>query len=354
MTRHYGKLLLLLMAAVSFPSKLPAAAGKDGAAFLNIPVGARPAALGASYTSLADDAYAATWNPAGLGDLKSTEFSAQHLSYLDTMHYEYMSLALPSGFGASVQYLGSGDIEKRDEFNAVQGDFSNSFASYNLAYGHAFSDQLSLGLTGKMIHAKLDSVSAKAFAADFGGLMRPRGNLSLAVTLTNVGSKLKFLETGDSLPTTLRAGVSFKPATQWLMTAEGAYRKSGVASFHTGVEWRPISMLSLRSGFRTDTVKELSPLAGVTTGMGLHVWGHELAYAWLPYGDLGTTHYVSLVMKFGEAQETKRNLIRYQKIKSHRLAQDSQEIDLEYMQLMELLNETEERTAQRANEEDRI
>src|SRR5437870_4473282 len=96
-----------------------AGSGTEGAAFLDIPVGAGPAAMGSAYTALASDAYAATYNPAGLGFLNSTQFSGQHLSYLDTLHYEYMSFAVPfhqgSALGGSIQYLGSGDVSGMDK-----------------------------------------------------------------------------------------------------------------------------------------------------------------------------------------------------------------------------------------------
>src|SRR6266704_1716444 len=98
-----------------------ASSGTEGASFLDIPVGAGPAALGSAYTALATNAYAPVWNPAGLGMLSGNELAGQHLSYLDSMHYEYMSFVHPfdkshesnvhRGLGFSVQYLGSGDID---------------------------------------------------------------------------------------------------------------------------------------------------------------------------------------------------------------------------------------------------
>src|SRR5258708_18728116 len=77
------------------PLPIYASSGTEGAAFLDIPVGAAPAAMGAAYTALANDAYAPTWNPGGLGLLESTQLSGQHVSYLDTLHYEYFSIAVP-------------------------------------------------------------------------------------------------------------------------------------------------------------------------------------------------------------------------------------------------------------------
>jgi len=329
--------------------------GTEGAAFLDIPVGAGPAALGGSYAALAKDAYAATYNPAGLGFLDAPQFSGQHLSYLDTLHYEYLSFALPfkpssdcatkegcasTAIGGSVQYLGTGDVAGMDEAGTATGDFSSYYAAYNLALGHSFTDKISLGLTGKLITAKLADVSASAFAADLGGMYKVQSNLMLGATLTNLGSDLKFLDQPDSLPMAAHVGAGFRPDAHWLMTGEVVFPKTGLASFHSGLEWRPIDLLSLRTGFRTDTLKELSTLAGVSAGLGLNMWGQELAYAYLPYGDLGNTHYISLLMKFGEVDRAKRNLIQYQHIKKHQTVENSGTSDSnpDYMQLMELLN----------------
>src|SRR4051812_41947925 len=96
-------------------SPLHATSATEGAAFLNIPVGAGPAALGSAYSALATDAYAPVWNPAGLGQLNGIQVEGQHLSYLETIHYEHTSAVFPNrektaGLGVAIQYLGTGDI----------------------------------------------------------------------------------------------------------------------------------------------------------------------------------------------------------------------------------------------------
>ncbi|OGR91334.1 MAG: hypothetical protein A2992_04990 [Elusimicrobia bacterium RIFCSPLOWO2_01_FULL_59_12] len=102
-------------------------------------------------------------------------------------------------------------------------------------------------------------------------------------------------------------------------------------------------MLAIRAGYRTETLDNLSALAGVSAGLGLNVWGQELAYAWLPYGDLGDTHYVSLVMRLGHGPDAQKNLIQYQNIRTHSAAdkdgpRPGGEIAPEEQQWMELLN----------------
>src|SRR6266568_330445 len=180
--------LVALLCLLALPARfLWASSGTEGASFLDIPVGAGPAALGSAYTPLATNAYAPVWNPAGLGMLSGNEMAGQHVSYLESMHYEFLSFVHPfdkshesnvhRGLGFSVQYLGSGDIDRTDVVNNVPvnngdpiGTFSSYFASYNLSYGQTLTDQLALGLTGKMIRAKIDDVSASAYAADLAGL----------------------------------------------------------------------------------------------------------------------------------------------------------------------------------------
>src|ERR1017187_2216787 len=117
--RAHQKIGLLLFCVFLYPCSIShASSGAEGASFLNIPVGAGPAALGAAYTALATDAYAPTWNAAGLGFLVSTQMSSQHLAYLDPNYYEYASFVHPlkigRALGASVQYFGSGEIPGTD------------------------------------------------------------------------------------------------------------------------------------------------------------------------------------------------------------------------------------------------
>jgi len=101
-------------------------------------------------------------------------------------------------------------------------------------------------------------------------------------------------------------------------------------------------MFHLRAGFRTDTVSGLSPLAGLSTGMGITLWGQELSYAWLPYGDLGSTQYLSMVLRFGAHSEDGQNIIQSKNFWPHDPGSNhssAEDFDPETRQLMQLLNE---------------
>ena len=134
-----------------------------------------------------------------------------------------------------------------DQGNSA-GSFSGYYASYSLAYGRTFIDKLSLGLTGKLIAAKLGDVSAHAYAADFGGMYKMARHLTLAATLTNLGSKLKFLNEGDSLPLAFHIAAAYQPTQHWLFTGEGVYPQTRLASFHLGMVGRKKTSRALSKG----------------------------------------------------------------------------------------------------------
>jgi hypothetical protein len=354
----------LLGIAALLPLKGYAAAGSEGASFLEIPVGAGPAAMGSAYTALATNAYAPTWNPAGLGLISGTEVAAQHLAYLESIHYEYLSGVYPlpeekgssthRGIGFSAQYLGSGDITATDQTGNSIGSFSSHYGAYNLSYGQTLGEKFALGATTKWINAGIADVSANAFGVDLGGMYRPTSKLNLGTSLTNIGTPLKFISEGDSLPLAWHLGAAYTASSHWLVTTEGVYEKYGMGSFHIGGEWRPLEAISMRLGYKTDTLSGLSAIAGLTAGLGIHAWGQEFAYAWAPYGDLGNAQYFSVLVHFGEREEAKRNLIQYQTIKKHRTVRTNQGergekgSEPEYQQLMQLLSDDESHLAQRS------
>jgi len=301
-------LLAIFLFAVSGKTAW-SASGTEGASFLDIPVGGAPAALGSAYTAQANDAYAPVWNPAGLGFLHSAEFTGTHLNYVTPVYYEHAGLVVPlgksdennsrpAGLGASVQYLGTNSIDARDESGHPNGSFTAAFAAYSLAYGQKLSETLSLGLTAKMITEKISDATANAYASDLGALYKPTSRLSIGAVAANIGSNVKFVNEADPLPLSGRLGATYQIRPQWDVSAEGVYRKTGLASGALGIEWRYGEMFSFRAGYNTAHTQELGAASGVTAGLGLFFWGQEFSYAWVPMGDLGQTHYFSLVFRW--------------------------------------------------------
>jgi hypothetical protein len=116
--------------------------------------------------------------------------------------------------------------------------------------------------------------------------------------MTNFGSKLTFLDQHDSLPLAFHLGGAYDATPRLSVALEGVYPQTGLASARTGLEWRPVDEIALRAGYRTDTLKGLSPIAGLSLGVGFKLYGQTLSYAWIPMGDLGSTQYISVLIQF--------------------------------------------------------
>ncbi|MBI4424134.1 MAG: PorV/PorQ family protein [Elusimicrobia bacterium] len=282
-------------------------AGSEGASFLDIPVGGRPAGLGSAYSSLATDSHAAVWNPAGLGNLSQAEASVMHLSYLEGMSYESLGLAAPvgkaHGVGGTLQYFRAGSLSATDASGGSAGDFGGYFLSASLGYGRRLLPGLSVGAAGRLITAQIAGVGASAFAADLGALARPASRLRLSAVVANLGSGLRFLDESDPLPTQLRLGSALIVTRSVLVALEGVRAFRSDDSVHAGVEWRPVEPLAVRAGYRSDVTREAGSLSGVTFGTGLYWGGYSLDYAWVPLGDLGQAQYFSLGVRFGPVSD---------------------------------------------------
>jgi len=269
--------------------------------------------MGAAYTALATDAYALAYNPAGLAFTPSLQIAAQHLSYVESIHYEHVGAAFAptrwGSFGASVQYLGSGDMRRTDVAGNALGEFSSHYAGYTLGYAKKIGSRFALGLSGKRIEAKISDVRATAYAVDAGALLRVTPRLTVGAVAAHWGSSLEFLGTGDRLPRTIKVGVAYELFRRLLLSADGVYRPDASESAHVGAEWIPVQGIALRTGYRSDLQKESNGLTGMSAGIGITLWNQELAYAWVPYGDLGTTQTISFVARFGLAPR-ERNLTR--------------------------------------------
>src|ERR1700690_1513498 len=93
-------------------------AGTTSADFLNLGIGPRAVAMGEAQVGVADDVYAAFWNPAGLAQLETPQAGLVQTQYLQDITEQYLAYAQPTHslgtFGGSLTYLGSGAYQSYD------------------------------------------------------------------------------------------------------------------------------------------------------------------------------------------------------------------------------------------------
>ena len=185
------------------------AAGTTSADFLNLPMGARAAAMGGAYSAVSDEASAIYWNPAGLVQIPKLSAVFMRTQYVADINYQYAAyahrLSYDSVIGVSALFTDIGSIDNTDISGDKQGTFSPKDQVFTLSYSKAileFSDKdmdVSMGVSAKYISSKIIE-SAKSYSGDFGVMTYNFGDIPyrLAVTVTNFGQGMRYDQ--DVLP----------------------------------------------------------------------------------------------------------------------------------------------------------
>lgn len=94
--------LLFLCAGLAGLSARAGSPGSTGANFLTFGQGPRAIGMGESQVAVAEDAYAAYWNPAGLAAMEYPQIAITYNKALEGVDQQYFSLAYPLRLGSVV------------------------------------------------------------------------------------------------------------------------------------------------------------------------------------------------------------------------------------------------------------
>ncbi len=265
--------------------------GTTTASFLKIGVGARAVAMGEAFTAVASDETSLYWNPAGLTQLKTKEISATYNSWFEEIKQGYLSLTFPSSrgtWGLGINYVNMGKLEGRDEYGNPTGDFTASDTHIFIGYARKLKKS-SWGLTLGWLQDVITEDKKNTFLANIGLLYPVSEQFTLGVVAQNIGSKLG----SDPLPLTFKVGAAskFKALT---LAVDVAKPQDNEIYYCLGAEWWLRNVLALRVGYKTNQ----DIRKGITAGIGLKMGKTSIDYAYVPYGDLGNTHRISLGIKF--------------------------------------------------------
>lgn len=348
MGRAISKIYLvwLLAGVMAFAAPVAWADGEGtaGAPFLKIGTSARAEGMGGAFTAIVDDVDATYWNPAGLMRLKRSSIGLTHLEWFEDIRYEYISYAdkydYIGAIGVGIGFLYLGDIPKTLEsptgdYDAVNsgGTFGASDLLINLAWaGNLGLQENKLGLGVKIINESIDENQSFSFGLDLGDqllLSKTRWYRSLAeqsaaayiipsaigISFKNIGTPVKFFNQNDPLPLTASFGLAYQFMEEDLnlaldfdyQTVESllVIRAGGEYWIHTGIRGAPDQMLdvAVRGGYRTGYDASSAP--GFSLGAGIRYAGLGLDYVYMPFGDLGVTHRISLKFSWGEVLKDK-------------------------------------------------
>jgi hypothetical protein len=309
--------VILMVAVVGVFACLPAALAHDPGTtscnYLKMGVGARAVGLGEAYTAVGDDAEAACWNPGGLGLLEGGSVKMMHNQWFEGISLDYFGIAYNLGrfgvLGFSGKYLWMDKMQVTTiaEPEGTGEEFGAYDAAGTISYAKKLNSALSAGVNIKALQEGIDTEKGMAYALDIGAICSVNKQLRVGASVNNIGSKMKLVDEGYRLPLEYRAGAAY-----WLFSSKSVMLAADVTggideniNGHFGCEAKLLDIISLRVGYKTETIKDIDYLSGLSGGIGFALSGVELDYVWVPYGDLGQTHRIGIGYKFGGTGSTK-------------------------------------------------
>lgn len=284
--------------------------------FLNIPVGARYAAIGGCNFGATGDLATIFSNPAAL-QTSSKKIGLTYAGYLAGMQGGYGIFTLPylpcrhpenmkGTLGIGVNYLSSGFsyFEVYDTNNNLAGTFGAYALMPTVGYSLLVGDN-AFGLNVKFIYESIADYKSTAMATDLGFMIPIKSyeGLTIGGTLQNVGFQIQKFDTAqEKLPFSASLGGSyslFNKASQISLQFNLPAK-----NFIVGVEWHTSPSFTVRGGYYSAGKNELTVgassdvFAGLTFGVGLNTPAFVLDYASVPKGELGIVHQFSFTFPF--------------------------------------------------------
>ncbi len=311
--------------------------GTSVGGFLEIGAGARAQAMGGAFTSVADDATAMYWNPAGISRLGSMEATFNYTNWLVDTQYAYAGIVAPLGtwgaVGANVTHFDFGEqpvrtIARPDGTGEVYGA---SDIALGLAFGMNLTDRFSFGFNFKYVNQRIWHETASGYAMDLGALYdTPLDGLRLGFTVQNFGTDMKLsgrdlrraydpdpinygndainvlYETDTfSLPLKFRFGASYKinfsETQSLLLVSDVLHPSNNSESLNLGMEYSAFNTIQLRGGY--ESIFERDSISGLSLGVGIHQRIQNTMmiyfdYGWVDWGAFSSVNRFSLGIGF--------------------------------------------------------
>jgi len=298
-----GLIVVLLILNIGFA----AGVGTTAANYLKIGAGARATAMADTYVGLANDISSVYWNPAGITEMDKTEIGFTNLNHLVGISSKTLSGIVPIDkthfIGGYYTNLGTPEDDETQfssgglAYSETGDTFKSAVNIIALSYGHRWNEKLAFGGNLKMINEDLAGEKSDGMLIDLGLLHHDflMKDLSFGAVMKNLG--IKKLRDNEEYPFLIAGGVSYKTAAfenDLYLLADLELPNDNSARLGLGAEYW-IDMIAARLGY--------SNYNGFTLGIGLAMDSLSADYAYVPYGELGSTHRISISYMLDAAQK---------------------------------------------------
>jgi hypothetical protein len=250
----------LLLAILLIPGVLLSQYERPGTTLgqsLRIGPNARACGMGEAYLSIAEDASALYYNPAGLSLLEGRDIFATHTPWFAGINYQFLGIAQEfpgwGTFGLSFATLYTDKMEVRTPLRPDGTGEYFYWIDYSLgfSYGRALTDKASIGVTAKFIRMESYGYSTQALCGDIGTLFLTGWmNTRFGMKISNFGPNLKFIEEASPLPTSFSFGASMQPMDNLIIGFVFDKPTDSRERASLGGEYKLLDMFMLRAGYK--------------------------------------------------------------------------------------------------------
>jgi opacity protein-like surface antigen len=275
--------LTLFLASLAVTTFAGEGDGGYAGAFLQMPLGARPTAMGGAYVGVSDDAAGALYNPGGLSGMTHREFGSSYRVMTLGRKLGQATIILPvqgqATLGLQWIFAASGSVPERDQDGALLGrDFSQTTHQFSILFSKRFEPWLGVGANMSYLYSRLPEISANSVGFDFGVMLfatdlidREKRDLFFAqdikigLVVRNITKQFRWnsekymvkyyvggrgVEETDKFPVEAALGGSARFLKKKLLVACDAM-KSEFQSFkiRAGAEYQVSGQFALRSGY---------------------------------------------------------------------------------------------------------
>jgi Type IX secretion system protein PorV len=328
----------------------PYRVGTTTANFLEIGFGATANSMGDAFTSIANDASAIYWNPAGLSNIENGEVMFAYQPWFADINTTFSSAAFKVGnlgtFAVGIVGINYGemDVTTMSMQNGTGESFSASDIAVSLAFSRKLATWFSFGVAAKYISSSIWHSTATAIALDMGvlintGFFSPTDNmqdgLNIGMSVSNYGTRMKFdgmdllqpidptpNQSGDytdvegqyrlnewELPLIFRLGVSLtvinKGMHKFQVAVDALHPNNNSESVNVGAIYTMqivgIGNITLSGGYKALFMNESE--YGLTLGAGFQSYllynkGWKIGYSFREHKTFGGTHSYAVSLFF--------------------------------------------------------
>ncbi|MCH8494802.1 MAG: PorV/PorQ family protein [Balneolales bacterium] len=275
---------MFLLATLYTPTQVLAQAPKvaqAGMSWLNLPVGARSAAMGYASVAVSDDAGSFFWNPAGYAFTDGTNFFAHRTQWIADIDVSSAAISHNLGrygiYGLNITSVDWGLFHgtqraDNDAGYVETGTFSPASSSIGFSYAYRITNEFGVGLNVKYLHERLgttlvgnfdspEEITARMnlFAIDFGTLYYIGfHDLRVGMSLKNFSNEEAYRAETFPLPMTFRLGLAMDvfqitgipPMHELTLAADFIHSRDYSERVNIGAEYAFRDLFFLRGGYK--------------------------------------------------------------------------------------------------------